>query len=76
MEYEAFVVYIAIFSIDLDDKVHPAKKTQIAHLKVHKALTKVSNEYTNFANIFLPQLAIEFSEHMEINDYTIELVDD
>ncbi len=46
----------------------------MAYLKVDKALTKISNEYTDFAYIFSPKLVIELYEPMEINNYTIKLI--
>ena len=45
-------------------------------MKADKASTKIPNEYANFADVFSPKLAVELSKHIEINDYTIELVDD
>ena len=45
-------------------------------MKVDKALTKVSSEYADFADVFLSKLVTELLKHMRINDYTIELVDD
>ncbi len=56
--------------------MHPSKRAQIAHLKVDEAPTKVPSEYANFADVFLPKLAAELSEHTGINDHAIELVDD
>ena len=38
-------------------------------------LTKVSNKYVNFADVFFPDLASKLPEHTEINDYAIKLVD-
>ncbi len=55
--------------------MHPSKRAQIAHLKVDKAFTEVPSEYTDFANIFSPKLAIEFPEHTGINNHAIELID-
>ena len=56
--------------------MHHSKKAQIAYLKANKALTKVFSKYTDFANVFLPKLAAEFSQHIRINNHIIELVDD
>ncbi len=75
-EHEVFVVQLVALSVDLVDEVHPSKKAQITHLKANEATTKVPSEYANFADVFTPKLAIELSEHNEINDHTIELVDD
>ena len=54
--------------------MHPSKKAQIAHLKANKAPIKLLNKYADFANVFLSKLAIDLSEHAEINDHAIELV--
>ncbi len=56
--------------------MHPSRRAQIAHLKADEAFTKVPSEYANFADIFLPKLAVELLEHTGINNYAIELVDD
>ena len=75
-EYATFVVHIADLNIDSSDKVYPSKKTQIAHLKVNKALIKVLSKYADFADIFSPILAVKLLKYTRINYYTIELVDD
>ncbi len=75
-EHEAFVIHIAALSVNLDDKVHPSRRAQIAHLKVDKASTKVPSGHADFADVFSPKLAAELPEHTGINDYAIELVDD
>ncbi len=56
--------------------IYPLKKAQITHLKVDKAPSKDFSKYTDFANVFLLKLTIELSEPTEINNCTIELVDD
>ena len=72
MKYEIFVVDIAVLSINLDNKVNPLKKAQIAHLKVDKTSMKIPSEYANLADVFLPKLAAKLPEHIEINDHAIE----
>ena len=74
--YEVFIIYVAAFSINLGDKIYPLKRAQIAHLKANEAFTKVLSKYTDFIDIFLPKLAIKLFEHTEINNHTIEFVDD
>ena len=56
--------------------MHLLKTTQIAYLKVDKASTKVSNKYTDFADVFSLMLVVELPKHMEINNYAIKSVDD
>ena len=55
--------------------MHPLRWAQIVYLKAAKALTKISSEYTNFGDIFLPKLIIKLPKDKGINDYAIELVD-
>ncbi len=74
--HEAFIVYIAAFSIDSGDEMHPSRRAQIAHLKADEAPTEVPSEYADFADVFLPKLATKLPEHPKINDHAIELVDD
>lgn len=52
MKYENFVVYIAALTVDLGDKIHPLKKTQIAYLKADEASTKVFSKYIDFVDVF------------------------
>ncbi len=75
-KYEAFVVHVATLSVNSGDEVHPSRRAQIAHLKADEAPIKVPSKYTDFADVFSPKLAIELSEHTEINDHAIELVND
>ncbi len=76
LEYKAFVVYIAALSINSGDKVHHSKKVEISHLKVDEALTKVFNEYADFTDVFSSKLAAKLPKHIEINNHTIELLND
>ena len=39
-----------------------------------KAFIKVFNKYANFVDIFSPKLTIKLSKYININDYTIELI--
>ena len=56
--------------------MHTLKNAQIAHLKADEVPAEVPNKYANFADIFSPQLSVEFLKHTRINDHIIELVDD
>ena len=77
MKYEAFIVDVATLNISFDtnNKVHLSKKALIAYLKVDKASTKDFSQYTNFANIFSPKLAIELLKYISINNHVIKFVD-
>ena len=75
LEYKTFVVHIIALSIDLSDEVHPLKRAQIAYLKLNEVCTKISNKYADFADVFLSKLIIKLPKHMEINDYSMKLID-
>ena len=45
-------------------------KTQIETLIFNKTPTKILAEYSNYNNVFLAKNIAEFSEHIEINNYT------
>ena len=73
-KYEIYVVYVASFgSPPLD--VHPSRRPQISSLIAKEAPTKVPAEYSDFANVFSPDLASKLPEHTGINDHAIELVE-
>ncbi len=63
-------------SFDIDDKVFLSKKAQIALLKMDKVSTKVSIKYADFADVFLPKLAVELFKRININNYVIEFMND
>ncbi len=55
--------------------MYPSKKAQIGHLKADEALTNVPNKHADFADIFLPKLAVELPEYTRINNHAIKFVD-
>ena len=80
LESETFVVYVASLSSDalpnsspLD--VYPSYRPQVSDLIAKKALIKIPAEYSDFADIFSPDLASELPKLTGINDHDIELVD-
>ena len=56
--------------------MHSLRRAQIAHLEVDKATSDIPDKYADFIDIFSPKLAVKFPEHIKINNYTIELVND
>lgn len=76
MEYKILVILIIIFSINLDHKIYSLNKVWIANLNINEAPTKVFSKYIDFADILLLKLAIKLSKYININRYTIKLVDD
>ena len=75
-----FVVYVAslnfiVLPSSSPLNAHPFRRPQIAGLIVKKALTKISAEYSDFADIFSSNLVSKLPKHTRINNYAIELVD-
>ena len=48
---------------------------QIASLIANKTPTSIRTEYSNFADVFSPKLALKLPKHKKIKDYTIKFVD-
>ena len=81
-ESETFIVYVASLSSNaspnsspLELDVHPSRRSQVSGLIAKEALTKVPAEYSDFADVFSPDLASELPKHTGINNHAIELVD-
>ena len=81
-EHKTYVVHVALLSstplvtlgsLPLD--VHPSRRPQISGLIAKEAPTKVSAKYSDFADIFSPNLASKLLKHTGINDHAIELVE-
>ena len=75
-KHEAFVAYIAVFYVDLNNEMYLLRRAKIAYLKADKAFSKVLSKYADFANVFFSKLAAKLPEHTRINDYAIKLVND
>lgn len=43
-------------------------------LKVDEVFIAISNKYTDFGDIFLPDLITKLSEYIGINDHAIDLI--
>ena len=76
-EHEIYVVHLALLSFTplarLD--VPPFWRPQISGLIAKEAPTKVSAKYSDFADVFSPDLASELPKHTGINNHAIELVE-
>ena len=76
--HETFVVHIASFespSSTQEGDVYSFCRAQISALVANEASTSIPTEYSDFANVFSPELASELPKHTRINDHAIELVD-
>ena len=71
-EDETFVVHIAALSVD--SNVHPSRQAQIALLDVEEVI--IPSEYTEYTDVFSSDSAAEPPKHTDINDYSINLIDD
>ena len=66
-KYETLVIHVtSLSSIPLN------AKPQISGLITKEVSTKISTEYSDFVDIFSPDLASELSEYTDINDHAIE----
>ena len=83
-EHKTYIVHVGSVSSDaspsssasqLELDVHPSRRPQISGLIAEEAPTTVPAEYSDFADVFSPDLASELPEHTGINDHAIELVD-
>ena len=74
-EHETYVVHVASLSstplASLD--VHPSREPQISGLIAKEAPMNVPAGYSDFADVFSPDLATELPEHTEINTHAIDL---
>ena len=77
-EHKSYVVYIGSVSSDASPSslldVHPSRRPQVSGLIAKEAPTKVLAKYSDFADVFSPNLASELPKHIGINDHAIELV--
>ena len=75
-EHEIYVVHVASLSSTslVSLNIHPSRKPQISSLIAEEAPTKVPAEYSDFADVFSPDLVSGLPEHTRINDHAIKLV--
>ena len=70
---ETFVVHVAALEAS-EPAVHPSRAPLLAALQHGKALTEIFLEYSDYADVFSFDLAMELLENTCINEYAIELV--
>lgn len=71
---EAFVVHVTSI-VNSDPIMYLSHQAKIALLKADEAHIAILSKYTNFADVFFPNLIIKLLKYTEINDHTIELID-
>ena len=79
-EHETYIVYVKVVSSDMLPSsspfdVHLFWRPQISGLIAKEAPTKIFAKYSDFADVFSPDLTSELPEYTRINNHTIELVD-
>ena len=76
LKHKTYVVDIASLSSTplIAFNVYLFRRPQISGLMAKEALTKIPAKYSDFADVFSPDLASELLEHTEINNYAIKLV--
>ena len=81
-EYEIYVVHVGSVRSNvspsfspLELNVHPSRRPQVSGYIAEEASMKVPAKYSDFADIFSPDLVSELPEHTGINNHVIELVD-
>ena len=78
-EHETYIIHVGSVSSDMLPSssldVHPFRRPQVSGLIAEEAPTKVLAKYSDFADVFSPDLASELFEHTGINNHAIKLVD-
>ncbi len=69
---EIFVIYLA--ALEVETLIYLSRVAQIAALQGNKAPTKISAEYSDYANVFSMYLAMELSKNTGMNEHTIKLI--
>ncbi len=71
---ETFVVHVSALDI-AEPSIRLSRAAQIAALQWDKAPIKIPIKYSDYANIFSSDLAMELSENTGINEYAIKLIE-
>ena len=72
-EYKTYIVHVLFFTSTLLD-IYYSQISQISSSIAKNAFMKVLDKYTNFADVFSPNLVSKLPKHTGINDYAIKLV--
>ena len=79
-EHETYVVHIELVNSNTLPSssllnVYFSRRLWIFGLIAKEAFTKISAKYSDFADVFSPDLVSKLPEHSGINEHAIELVD-
>ena len=70
---EAFLIYVVFVNRDLN--VYTSCRAHMVLLMVDKTSGSILFKYTNLIDVFSKDLAVELSEYIGINDFTIKLIE-
>ena len=73
-DFETFVVHIAFIKKTM--LIHLAREAQIAALQANRTPIEVLAEYSDYIDIFSPDLAIELPKNTGINEHAIKLINE
>ncbi len=71
---EIFVVHISALHI-AESSIHPFQAAQRAALQWDKVLIEILAKYSNYADVFFLELAMELRKNTGMNEHAIELID-
>ncbi len=71
---ETFVVHMSVLDV-AELSIHPSRVAQIAALQWDKASTEIPAEYSDYADVFSSDLAIELPKNTGMNEHAIELIE-
>ncbi len=78
---EIFLVYVTILELPIAMPIHLSRALQVVDdstmtaLQWNKALTEMPIKYSDYADVFSSDQAMELPENIEINEHTIELIE-
>ncbi len=70
---ETFVVHVSALDI-AESSIYIFRVAQIATLQWDKASTKIPAKYSDYTDVFSPELVMELPENTGINKYAIKLI--
>ncbi len=71
--WETCVVHVSALKAT-ENSIHLFWVAQIAILQWNKAFIEISTKYSDYANVFFLDLAMELPENTRMNEYTIKLI--
>ncbi len=72
---EIFVMHMSALDI-AELLIHPSQAAQIATLQLDKVLTEIPTKYSDYADVFSLDLAMELPENIGMNKHAIELIEE